>query len=122
MPARPGSLDPRRARCNRAFISPAITPTPSSRPRSRQPHAAASPRRGSFWPRTPRLTFRDGLDLLGPFPQHELLNLAGGGLRQWTEDDGAGHLEMCKVVTAPGDDFVRRDVGRVGLQRHKRTR
>ena len=45
-----------------------------------------------------------GLERFGPFAQDVLLDLAGGGLRQFAEDHRLGHLEAGQVLPAPTAD------------------
>src|SRR5215203_1013350 len=54
-------------------------------------------------------------------PQLEFLDFAGRRLRYLSEPDGARTLERGEVLSAPGDEFLRRNAF-VGLELHERAR
>src|SRR5881227_883847 len=61
------------------------------------------------------------LQSLGSLAEHELLDLAGRGLRQRTEDDRARRLEVREMLATPGDQLELGDARRVRLEQHERT-
>src|SRR2546423_15135192 len=58
----------------------------------------------------------------GSLAKHELLDLAGRGFRQRTEDDRARRLEVREMLATPGDQLELGDARRVRLEQHERTR